>query len=47
MPPRRDPENDAIQQLIAAQAQLMQMMTQFIAHATTTTAATTATTSSG
>src|SRR3954447_24541919 len=33
MPPRRDPSNndnaDAVQQLIAAQAQMMQMMTQF------------------
>jgi hypothetical protein len=37
MPPRRDPNNknnnnnnDVIQQLATAQAQLMQMMTQFI-----------------
>jgi hypothetical protein len=37
MPPRRDPnnKNDVVQQLAVAQAQLMQMMTQFI-QATTT-----------
>ena len=30
MPPRRDPTQEALQQLITAQAQMMQMMTQFM-----------------
>ena len=30
MPPRRDPTQEALQQLITAQAQMMQMMTQFL-----------------
>ena len=30
MPPRRDPIHDAIQSLVTAQAQMMQLMTQFM-----------------